>query len=57
MEIINKDIEMIALFDTDGNIRPYRFRYYEDDEPIVVKVGKLIHRTIPRKQPITIFKY
>lgn len=58
MEVKNKSIEMIAIFDGEGNIRPYRFRYEEQEETFVVNVNRLIDRRIQRidKQTIIIFK-
>ncbi|MGL4108303.1 hypothetical protein [Clostridium sp. LP20] len=37
-----KEIEMIAEFNLEGNIRPIRFRVHECDEPVVVKIDKLL---------------
>lgn len=33
---------MIYKFDLDGNIRSIRFRLYERDESIVVRIDKLL---------------
>jgi len=58
MEVINKDVEMIAIFDGEGNIRPFRFKYQEQNETVVVNVNRLIHRKIEKigKQTNIIFK-
>ena len=36
------EIEMIAEFNKEGDIRPIRFRVHECDEPVVVKIDKLL---------------
>ncbi|MGG7177222.1 hypothetical protein ACQPU1_06515 [Clostridium paraputrificum] len=35
-----REIEMIAEFNLEGNIRPIRFRVHECDEPVVVHIDK-----------------
>ncbi|MGL4107270.1 hypothetical protein [Clostridium sp. LP20] len=37
-----REIEMIAEFSLEGDIRPVRFRIHECDEPVVVKIDKLL---------------
>ncbi len=42
MKLINKPIEMIAVFNKDGKIEPLKFRLMnEDDQYIVIKVAQV----------------
>lgn len=44
MNILNKPIEMIAIHDTDGKIKPIRFRVTtNDEEQIVVPIKSVQH--------------
>jgi hypothetical protein len=45
MKIINREIEMIASHDREGNIRPIRFRITEDEENRFVPVNKVVKQT------------
>lgn len=43
MKSVFKEIEVIAHFDIDGSIRPYRFKYETPDGNVVVVIDKIIH--------------
>lgn len=43
MKSVFKKIEVIAHFDAEGKIRPYRFKYETPDGNIVVTIGKIVH--------------
>ena len=42
MKVISKEIEVIAYFDTDGSIKPIKFRIEEADTYKVIKIEKVI---------------
>ena len=44
MKIINKNIEMIATFTRDGDIKPIRFRISENDELVVLKIDRVVKK-------------
>lgn len=48
MKVLNKNIDVIAIFDPEGKIRPWRFKYDEQDETIVVDVNRLMKREIQK---------
>jgi len=41
MKVINIPVDMIAIFNKDGTIRPWKFKFHEDDEEINIKVDSL----------------
>lgn len=42
MKLINKPIEMIALFNKDGKVKPLKFRLInEDDQYTVIKIKQV----------------
>jgi alpha-glucosidase (family GH31 glycosyl hydrolase) len=41
MKVVNMPIEMIAVFNRDGSIKPIRFRLQENHELKVVKIIKI----------------
>lgn len=43
MNIINKEIDMLAQFNKNGSIRPIRFRIEENDEQQVIKIKTIKH--------------
>ena len=49
MKIIAKQIDMLAVFERDGTVRPQRFRLVGDDETVrTVKVEQVITTTEAR---------
>jgi hypothetical protein len=46
MKILNTPIEMIALHEKDGGVRPIRFRITGDDEENrVIKINKVVQKS------------
>ncbi|MBS4539830.1 hypothetical protein GOQ27_15250 [Clostridium sp. D2Q-11] len=41
MKVINKRVDMIAIFYKNGNIRPYKFKFYEGDNEVKITVDTL----------------
>ncbi|MBS4538229.1 hypothetical protein GOQ27_07125 [Clostridium sp. D2Q-11] len=41
MRVINKSVDMIAIFNKDGTIRPWKFKFDNGDEEIKIKVDTL----------------
>ena len=46
MKVINKNIDMIVIFDPEWNITPYRFKIEEHGEVKAINVDKLVNRII-----------
>ena len=42
MKVVSKEIEVVAYFDTDGSIKPLKFRIEEGDTYKVIKIQKVI---------------
>ena len=42
MKVVAKRIEMIAYWGEDGNIKPIRFRFKEDEVYQVIKINRII---------------
>ena len=51
MKVISKEVEMIVYFDTDGSIKPIKFRI-EEDTYKVIKIEKIISTQLERKMII-----
>jgi hypothetical protein len=43
MKSVHKEIEVIAHFSIEGNIRPYRFKYETPNGIIVVTIDKVVN--------------
>ena len=50
MKIVSKEIEVIAYFDSDGKIKPLRFRIEEDDIYKVIKIENVISTQLQDKK-------
>lgn len=49
MKCIRKPIEVIALFDLEGNPAPIKFRCHDEEEEMtVIKVDKVLKRDVDR---------
>lgn len=49
MKVIVRPIEMICLFKLDGEPRPLRFRYKDDDESYkVIKIDKIFNKKLEK---------
>lgn len=48
MKVVCKDIEMIAYFKSHGDIEPIRFRIEEDDKFQVIKIDKILDRSLEK---------
>ena len=42
MKLMNQGIDMISWTSKDGTITPVRFRFEENGESVVIKIGKII---------------
>ncbi|WP_352401026.1 hypothetical protein [Anaerotignum sp.] len=42
MKLVNKNIDMISWTSKDGSVTPVRFRFEDNGETLVVKVGRII---------------
>ncbi len=42
MKVVAKPIEVLAVFSTDGNIRPYRFRVESQNHMQMIRVDRVI---------------
>lgn len=52
MKVVSKKIEIVAYFDTDGRIKPLKFRLEEDDVYKVIKIEKVISTQLEDKMLI-----
>ncbi len=49
MKLLRKPIEVIALFDVEGNPAPIRFRYLDENEgTLVIKVDKIVKKDLDK---------
>jgi len=48
MKILNKSINVVAAFNTQGEIRPIKFKLLEEDEERVIIIDRLIDRRIEK---------
>ncbi|MTI49719.1 MAG: hypothetical protein FH761_17955 [Firmicutes bacterium] len=59
MRVINKEIDMISIFDKEGNPKPFKFKYINvDGEEIKIKVDHMIASEKGKLlgQPVIIFQ-
>ncbi|EKQ56409.1 MULTISPECIES: hypothetical protein [unclassified Clostridium] len=49
MRVVSKSIEVVAYFDTDGRIKPIKFRIEENDGYKVIKISKIISTDLENK--------
>ncbi|GAB6087833.1 hypothetical protein [Alkaliphilus crotonatoxidans] len=58
MKLLRKPIEILTKFDPEGNGRPVRFRFLnEDDEYTIIKVDRVIKRELDKFAGNTMIKY
>ena len=48
MKVVSKSIDVIALFEKDGGVKPLRFRISEDEEEKVIKINRVVNREIEK---------
>ena len=48
MKVVAKPIEVVAWFDSIGNVSPVRFRIIQDEETTTVIIDKVIRQTKER---------
>jgi len=49
MKNVSKEIEVIAYFDSDGRIKPLKFRIEEDGNYQIIKISKIISASIENR--------
>ncbi len=49
MKNVSKEIEVIAYFDSDGRIKPLKFRIEEDGSYPIIKISKIISASIENR--------
>lgn len=57
MNSIAKTVDMIACFDKEGKINPFKFRYEEEDETKVVCVNKVLKREYKKLAGIPMMEF
>lgn len=58
MKLLRKSVEVIALFDFDGNSKPMKFRLInEEEENTVIKIDKIVKREIDKFAGNKMLKY
>ncbi len=58
MKLLRKPIEVIAIFDIEGNPTPIKFRFLDEgEEVLVVKVDKVLKKDIDKFAGNRMIKY
>lgn len=58
MKLLQKPIEVIAWFDSKGNLIPIKFRYFDDSEGFIkVKVDKVVEMRVDKFAGNKMYRY